>query len=89
MGIAKDAQAAAYDPIIQSWIRSFHPLTDAARLNVKPARIRIVKLNAPMTVSAFNAKYPSTVSVEQVALLNGVAVDGRLPAGKLVKRVVK
>ncbi|MEZ4413052.1 MAG: M48 family metalloprotease [Gemmatimonadales bacterium] len=89
MGIAKEAQAAAYDPIIQGWIRSFRPLTDAARLNVSPARIRIVKLSAPMTVSAFNAKYPSTVPIGQVALLNGVAVDGSFPAGKLVKRVVK
>ena len=89
MGIAKEAQAAAYDPVIQSWIRSFRPLTDVARLNVRPARIQVVTLGAPMTVSAFNAKYPSTVPVEQVALLNGVAVDGSFPAGRLVKRVVK
>jgi len=89
MALAKDAQASAYDAAMRSWIRSFRPLTDAARLNVEPERIKIVKLSSPMTVAAFNARYPSTVSVERVALLNGVPVDATFPAGKLVKRVVK
>ncbi|HEX5004861.1 MAG TPA: hypothetical protein VFV65_06060, partial [Gemmatimonadales bacterium] len=89
VGMATSAQASAYDPLIRGWISSFRPLTDAARLNVQPARIRLVKLSAPMTVSAFNAKYPSTVPVEQVALLNGVATSGSFAAGQLVKRVAK
>ncbi len=89
MAIAKDAQATAYKTAMRNWIRSFRPLTDASRLNVQPARLKIVKLGTPMTVAAFNTKYPSTVSVEQVALLNGVAVDGSFPAGTLVKQVVK
>jgi predicted Zn-dependent protease len=89
MGIAKEEQAAAYDSAMRNWIRSFRPLTTAARLNVQPARIKVVKLSAPMTMAAFHAKYPSTIPLERVALLNGVSTDGSFPAGKLVKRVVK
>ncbi len=89
MTIAKEAQAAAYDNAMRTWVRSFRPLTDAAKLTVRPTRIKVVKLSAPMTVAAFHARYPSVVPVERVALLNGIAVDGTFPAGKLVKQVVK
>ena len=89
MTLATDAQFAAYDAPMRSWIGSFRPLTDAARINVKPARIKIVKLSGPMTVAAFNARYPSVIPVDRVALLNGVATDATFPAGKLVKQVVK
>jgi len=89
MTLATDAQFAAYDAPMRSWIGSFRPLTDAARINVKPARIRIVKLGGPMTVTAFNTRYPSVIPVDRVALLNGVATDATFPAGKLVKQVVK
>jgi len=89
LGLATVAKAAAYDPSIRSWIGSFRPLTDAARLTVKPARIHLVKLTTPTSLSAFNARYPSVVPLERVALLNGVAPDGTLPAGRLAKQVVK
>jgi hypothetical protein len=64
-------------------------LSDPARLNVRPARIKIVKIGGPMTVAAFNAKYPSVVPLAQLALLNGVAADATFPTGQLVKQVVK
>ena len=89
MTLATDAQFAAYDAPMRSWVRSFRPLTDAARINVKPTRIKIVKLGGPMTVTAFNTRYPSVIPVDRVALLNGVAPDATFPAGKLVKQVVK
>jgi len=49
---------------------------------VQPARLKIVKIDHPMSVSDFNAKYPSTVKPETVALLNGVQdKNGQIPAG--------
>ncbi len=89
MGLAVSAQAAAYDAPIRNWIGSFRPLSDPARLNVRPARIKIVKIGGPMTVAAFNAKFPSVVPLAQLALLNGVAADATFPTGQLVKQVVK
>ncbi len=89
MTLAADAQFAAYDAPMRSWTSSFRPLTDAARLNVKPARIKIVTLSGPMSVAAFHAKYPSVIPVDRVAMLNGVAADATFPARSLVKQVVK
>ena len=89
MTLATAAQAAAYDAAMLAWIRSFRPLTDPARLNVKPARIHLVKLPRAMSLTAFNGSYPSVVPVDQVALLNGVSTGEALPAGRLVKQVVK
>lgn len=89
MALATAAQFTVHDAAMRNWIGSFRPLTDPARLNVKPDRINIVKLSGAMTVSAFNARYPSVIPIDRVALLNGVAPSATFPAGKLVKQVVK
>jgi hypothetical protein len=68
-------------------IGSFQPETDRAVLNVAPARIDLVRLPRSMAVSEFHRRYPSSISVEQVALINGVAVGDTLASGILVKRV--
>jgi pyruvoyl-dependent arginine decarboxylase (PvlArgDC) len=42
-----------------------------------------------MTLEQFNAQYPSSVPIEQVAIINEVEGPSTvLPAGRLVKRVV-
>lgn len=89
MGLATAAQASTYDPLIRQWLASFRPLTDPARLSVKPMRVRLVTLTAPMTLTAFNAKYPSVIPLDRLALLNGVEATASLPKGRLVKRVVQ
>jgi hypothetical protein len=40
-----------------------------------------------MTVAEFNSQYPSTIPVEQVAVINGVEPGGSLEAGRMAKRV--
>jgi len=57
------------------------------RAGVKPARLKIVKIDQPMTVSEFNSRYPSSIKPEQVALINGVEPDGKIQAG-YAKQVV-
>jgi predicted Zn-dependent protease len=76
--------------LVEQTIRSFGAETSPAVLNVRPDRITIVRLDRSMTLSAFNQRYPSTIDLSKLALLNQVA-DGNamLPAGMLVKRVVK
>ena len=41
-----------------------------------------------MTIEAFNQRYPSPITVEQLAILNQVELGARMPSGTLVKRVV-
>jgi predicted Zn-dependent protease len=79
----------AYDATFRRGIGSFRELNDPAALNVQPARLELVKLDQAMTVAEFNQRYPSSVKVEEVALINGVQTpSATLKAGELYKRVV-
>lgn len=88
MGYTPYQRLSAYDAVLRNAVGSFRPLTDPAALNVKPARVRLVRLAGPMTLTEFNQRYPSTIPLDQLALINGVTPDQRLAAGMMVKRVV-
>lgn len=78
-----------YDRTFRQAIGSFQRLTDPTALNVKPARLRMVRLTSAMTLAQFNQQFPSTIPVEQLAVINGV--DGpatTFQSGAWVKRVV-
>jgi predicted Zn-dependent protease len=79
---------ATHAPAFQAAVTSFGPLTDPAALAVQPAKIELVKIPREMTVAEFHAQYPSTATLDTVALVNGVAKDGRLQAGRTAKRIV-
>jgi len=79
----------SYSEAFRRAVGSFRELNDPAALNVQPARIDLVTLDQPMTVTEFNQKYPSTIKVEEVALINGVdGPAGTLRPGRAYKRVV-
>ncbi len=82
------ASLGAYAPAFQATAASFGLLTDPAALAVQPARIQLVKVPRDMTVAEFNAQFPSTAPAETVALVNGIAKDGRIEAGRTAKRIV-
>jgi predicted Zn-dependent protease len=77
-----------YDAAFRQVIGSFNRLTDPRALSVKPSRIRIVQLPRAMTIAQFNQQFPSTIPLDQLALINGVETGTTLEAGRLVKRVV-
>jgi predicted Zn-dependent protease len=88
LGYTTPPKLSSYEPIFQKSIDSFNELTDPEVLKVQPARIEVVKLSQPMTVAQFYAQYPSSIPLEQVALINGLDKNGTIPAGHWVKRVV-
>ena len=69
-------------------LNSFSRVTERRYLEVSPAAIDIVKLPKSMNLTEFVRRYPSTVEVEQLALINGVNVDTVMDPGRLVKRVI-
>jgi predicted Zn-dependent protease len=77
----------SYRGVFSQSIGSFRRLTDPAALAVQPVRIHLVRLPRAMTLAQFHQAYPSTIPVEQVALINGVDAAATLPSGSLVKRV--
>jgi predicted Zn-dependent protease len=77
----------SYRGVFSQSLGSFRRLTDPAALAVQPVHVRLVRIPRAMTIAQFHQAYPSTIPVEQVALINGADASTTLPAGTLVKRV--
>ncbi|MFO0583346.1 MAG: M48 family metalloprotease [Anaeromyxobacter sp.] len=88
VGFAPEAALSKHDAELHAALASFGPLTDRAALDVKPARVKLVKLDRDQTVAEFMAAHPSNADPKLVALINGVDEGGRMKAGTLAKQVV-
>ena len=87
LGYTPAAGLTQYDPVFRQTMASFGPLTDPSALNVQAAKVELVRVPRAMTIAEFNSQYPSSIPVEQVAIINEVGADGRLAAGQMAKRV--
>lgn len=82
-------QFGRYDATFRAAIGSFAVLTDPQALAVQPNRITIVRAPSAMTLAAFNERYPSTVPIEQLAIINQLAgPTATIPANYRMKRVI-
>ena len=89
MGYTPAGKLSSYDQSFQSTIRSFSELRDQSKINVQPARIELVKVPRQTTLAQFNAQYPSSISIEEVAIINELeGPESVIAAGQTVKRVV-
>ena len=88
LGYAPANRWLSHERTVMETISSFDDVTDPRILNVQPQRIEIVELPSAMTLEQFAAKFPSSVSLEILALINEVKPGETLPAGRLMKRVV-
>lgn len=87
LGYTGAQQLPAYEDAFRATFSSFSELTDASALAVQPAKIELAKVASPMTLQQFNEQHPSTIPVEELAIINGVQPGDTLPAGRTVKRV--
>ncbi len=87
MGYSREGNYGAYESVLRRSMDSFGPLTDREALAARPARIRIVKIDQAMTLEEFARRYPSTIPISTLALLNGVEEGANFPAGTTLKRV--
>jgi predicted Zn-dependent protease len=79
-----------YENLFRQTMGSFSPVSDPAVLNIRPNRIRIVRVPQAMTLADFHRRYPSTISVEELAIINQVAAaTTMIPSGTLLKQVVR
>jgi predicted Zn-dependent protease len=89
LGYTPGGKLQTHDEAFKRSINSFSELTDKARLDVEPYKVELVKLDRDMSMAEFNQKYPSTIPVERLAVVNGLdAPPDRIPAGTTVKRIV-
>ncbi|MGH3521675.1 MAG: M48 family metalloprotease, partial [Mycobacterium sp.] len=79
---------STYDNAFRQTAASFGELKDQAALSVKPAKVELVKLPKEMTLAQFNAQWPSTITIEELAIINEVdGPESAIPVGRTVKRV--
>jgi predicted Zn-dependent protease len=82
------AQFQRYQSVFSASIRSFNRLTDPQVLNVQPNRITIVRTTAAQTLAQFNERFPSTIPIAELALINQLAgPESSIPSGTQMKRV--
>ncbi|MGZ8397499.1 MAG: M48 family metalloprotease [Gemmatimonadales bacterium] len=89
MGYTPAGKLGTYDRVFQSTIRSFTELRDQSRINIQPARVELVKVPRQMTLAQFYSQYPSSIPIEQLAIINELeGAQSVISAGQTVKRVV-
>jgi predicted Zn-dependent protease len=80
-----------YQPVFVSTMGNFASLTDKTKINIKPDRIKIIKINST-TVSLENAfnyyKVPQD-KYDEMALLNNMELNHTLTRGDLIKVIGK
>ena len=88
MGFTAADRFASYSSAFRSTLGSFERLTDPAALAVQPLRMQIVPAPRAMTLQQFNAQLPSSISLAELAIINGLAETSQLRSGQLVKRII-
>jgi predicted Zn-dependent protease len=88
MGYTPQGGLRSYDDAMRETINSFQQLRNSAALSVQPAKLELVTLPREMTLAQFNQQYPSTISIEQLAIINELeGPESVIPRGRIVKRV--
>ncbi len=85
-GVAEDSAFNTYYRIFESTMVNFDRLTDPAKINVQPKRIKIVAVPATGTVSqAFKSLNVPENQMNELALLNQLELSDNVVKGKLIK----
>lgn len=88
LGYTATSRWDGYRGPIDRSLSSFAKVSDSRILNAQPARMQIVELPRAMTLREFQDDYPSSIDLNELAIINQVQPDTRFSRGDLVKRVV-
>lgn len=87
MGYTTSSRMGTYAVTFERALESFAPMNESKWLRLEPRRIEIVSVPTQMTVERFYERFPSTVPLTTIQLINGMETGHVIPAGTLVKRV--
>jgi predicted Zn-dependent protease len=88
LGYTPAGKLSTYDGAFRQTAGSFSELRDQAALSVQAPKLELVKLTKEMTLAQFNAQYPSTIPIEELAIINEIeGPETPIPVGRTVKRV--
>lgn len=85
-GVSAESDFNAYFNVMESSMKTFAPLTDPSKLNVKPTRILVKKVPRTNTLANTLSYYRvPQAKMEEVALLNNLDLNSTVQAGRLIK----
>jgi len=87
MGYTSTSRMGTYAVTFERALESFAPMNEDRWINLEPKRIELVRVETEMTAERFFQRYPSTVNLDTIRLINGWDAGHVIPAGTLVKRV--
>jgi predicted Zn-dependent protease len=88
IGYSPAQRYGAYDAVFRQSLGSFAPVTDQRVLSVQPNKVTVVTLPQQMSLAEFAQRYPSTIPVAELAIVNQVEDPNKpLPAGTVLKQV--
>lgn len=88
LGYTSESGWRRYEDELSGSLASFERVTDRRLLDVQPKRLDVVSIPSAMSLEEFARRYPSTVDLQTLAIINHVDTSTRFPAGTEVKRVV-
>jgi predicted Zn-dependent protease len=87
-GVTTEADYKTYSPSFESTMGNFSKLTDQAKINVKPKKILVRKVQKTGTLSdAFTSFGVPQKQMKELALLNNLELTDRVQAGRMIKTI--
>jgi len=85
-GLSVEADFNAFLPLLESTMQNFSRLTDPSKLNVKPKKILVRKVQRSGTLaSAFSYYGVKQDQMNELALLNNMELTDKVQVGKMIK----
>jgi len=85
-GVSSDADFSTYNKLFESNMTTFNKLTDLTKINVKPKKILVKKVERAGTLAdTFTTLGVKKGQMDELALLNEMELTDRVQAGKLIK----
>lgn len=88
LGYTPENRWRNYESTLSSTLATFQRVTDPRLLQVTPKKLDVVTVPSSMSLEEFSRRYPSTVDMETLAIINQADPGTRFAAGTEVKRVV-
>ena len=77
-----------YSDTLSGALGTFERVTERRLLDVQPSRLDVVSIPRAMTLEEFARRYPSTVDLRTLAVINHAETNTRFSAGTELKRIV-
>lgn len=88
LGATPQVRYGRYESTFRRFVGSYARMDDPEVLDAEPLRVSLFTPSAPTTIGDLAAGRPSPLGPERLAILNGLEVDERIPAGHTIKWVV-